>query len=442
MAKILVIDDEDNIRQSLKSALERRQHEVVTAASLNEGRRFIAGGFDLILLDIMLPDGNGVDLLQEILAANASQAVVMISGHADIDIAVSAIRSGAHDFLEKPLSLDKILVTIDNVCRTSRLVSEKDRLASIVYGELVGNSTIMQDLKSDIDRAADRAQRFLVIGENGTGKELVAHRIHRRSKLAEGPFVAVNCAALPAELVESELFGHTAGAFTGARKRRTGRFAEADGGSIFLDEISEMPLEAQAKILRVIEAREFTPVGGDIVSTFSGNIIAATNRDLNARVKEKLFRQDLLYRLNVVELAVPPLRERPDDIPVLADHFLRRFAAESGMAAKSLDTKASRHLQTYAFPGNVRELKNLMERLNIYCDHATIGLDDLRSVLPFAPDDTGETLREATRRFESDYIRAALARHDGNVTRAAQELGLERSYLYKKLKQLDAQNGD
>ncbi|MBD3402862.1 response regulator [candidate division GN15 bacterium] len=442
MASILVIDDEENIRQSLKSALERRDHRVVTAADCAEGRRFGTAEFDLVLLDVMLPDGNGVDLLEELLRMDPRRAVVMISGHADVDIAVSAIRKGAHDFLEKPLSLDKVLVVLDNVTRSGRLRSEKERLSSRVYGEMVGESPAIERLRSDAVKAAARTSRFLITGENGTGKELVANLIHRSSRYADGPFVAVNCAALPSELVESELFGHLAGAFTGASKRRKGRFAEAVGGSIFLDEISEMPLEAQAKILRVIETNEFTPVGADRAERFDGNIIAASNRDLDKQVESGDFRQDLLYRLNVVDLKVPALRDRPKDIGSLARHFLSRFAEETGTGQRRLTEEAIDHLQRYPFPGNVRELKNLMERVNIYCDTGTVGVEDIRPLMPYQPQGERPSLREATRQFELDYIKSTIARCDGNMQQAARQLGLERSHLYKKLKQLDPDNGN
>ena len=434
MARILIIDDEKSIRTSLKSALERRSHEIVTAATYAEGRQFVSAEFDLILLDIMLPDGNGMDLLKTILLKKPGQLVVMISGHADIDTAIEAIRIGAYDFFEKPLSLDRMLITIENATRTNRLVLEKDRLASQLYGEMIGESEAITQLKEEITLAAPKTNRFLILGENGTGKELVAHMIHRRGQFADGPFVAVNCAALPSELVEAELFGHTASAFTGATRVRKGKFIEADRGTIFLDEISEMPLDTQAKILRALETREITPVGSEESVRISGNIIAASNRDLNRMVADGAFRQDLLYRLNVVQFHIPPLRERAEDIPILTNYFLDRFAAESTSAAKRLSKEAMRLLIDNRFPGNIRQLKNLIERLNIFCPGPKIELDELKRHLPDESESGRMKLKDAVAEFETRFIKAAIARNQGNIAQAARELGLERSHVYKKLK--------
>lgn len=434
MAKILVIDDEDNIRSSLKSALERREHSVVTAADLKEARSFLSVSYDLIFLDIMLPDGNDLEFLKEILKLNPEQMVVMISGHADINMAIEAIRTGAYDFIEKPLSLDKILITIDNAVKTDQLHLEVEKLSSQIYGEMIGESSIMHKLKEDIKKSAPRTSRFLILGENGTGKELVANMIHRFSNNAKGPFVAVNCAALPSELVESELFGHTAGAFTGANKARRGKFAEANGGSIFLDEISEMPLEAQAKILRTVETKMISPVGSDKTDKINLNIIAASNRKLNQMVAEGKFRQDLLYRLNVVTFELPPLRERKEDIPLLCEFFLKQFAYETKTKVKKIAVEAQSYLKAFHFPGNIRELRNLMERLNIYCESDIIQRSDLEELLPYIPKNEAQNLKEAVSAFEQKQIDAAIKRNGGNVAKAARELGLERSLLYKKMK--------
>lgn len=434
MAKILIVDDEEKICSSLKSAFERRGHEAVTARNYREGADFAKADFDLIFLDVMLPDGNGIDLLKEILSTDRRRTAVMISGHADIDMAVEAIRSGAYDFIEKPLSLDRVLITVDNATRTSRLLSERNRLSSLLYGELIGESQEIRKLKEDIALSAPRATRFLILGENGTGKELVAHMIHSHGRNPDGPFVAVNCAALPSELVESELFGHIKGAFTGAGRSRKGRFQEADGGSIFLDEISEMPTTAQAKILRAIESSEITPVGSNRATTVNCNMIAASNRDLVRLAGEGKFREDLLYRLNVVQFKILPLRERRGDIPILADYFLGRFAVETGSASKKLSDEALSYLAEFPFPGNTRELKNLMERVNIYCDKTEVHLEDIRPLLPSYPKDKSLTLREAVGNFEIEYIKAMINQNEGNITEAARQLGIERSHLYKKLK--------
>lgn len=434
MAKILIIDDEKNIRNSLKSALQRRGHEITTACSFAEGSKHLDTDYDLILLDIMLGDGNGLELLKQFLKKNRRHMVVMISGHADVDMAVGAIRAGAYDFIEKPISLDRVLVTIDNATRTSRLRAETGRLASLVYGEFIGQSPPVVQMKKDITRAAGKTSRFLILGENGTGKELVAHMIHRAGNRADGPFVEVNCAALPSELVESELFGHVKGAFTGASTARKGRFVEASGGSIFLDEISEMSLDAQAKILRAIESSQITPVGSDKSVTVDANIIAASNRNLEDMVTDQTFRQDLLYRLNVVQFQLPPLRERRDDIPLLASHFLKRFAHETGSITRTLSTAAINTLTAYDYPGNVRELKNLMERVNIYCDCQKIGPSDLKPLMPPVQENTVRPLKEAVTEFEQSYIENILQRNNGNMTESARQLGLERSHLYKKIK--------
>jgi DNA-binding NtrC family response regulator len=436
MARILVIDDEQTIRDSLAAALSRRGHQVGTAASFAEGARLTDDGYDVILLDVRLPDGNGLDLLKAILARDSRQIVVMISGHADIDTAVEAIRSGAWDFIEKPLSLDRVLITIDNARRTTSLISEKDRLTRQVYGEFIGESPTVIALKNAVLRSAPRATRFLITGENGTGKELIAHMVHRYSRFAEGPFVAVNCAALPTELIEAELFGHTAGAFTGARKSRNGLFVHASGGSIFLDEIGDMPPAAQAKILRVIESQTVTPVGADSPVHTTGNVIAATNRNLEQLITQGAFRQDLLYRLNVVQFDLPPLRERPEDIPLLARHFLARFAAETKSPPRLLTEPALRRLRRHQFPGNTRELKNLMERINIHATTSRIEADIIDRLMPDNPAAAPITLKDALDNCERDFIKTAIARNSGNMTDTARELGIERSHLYKKIRKL------
>jgi two-component system nitrogen regulation response regulator NtrX len=434
MARILVIDDEANIRASLKSSLERRGHDIVTAANLAEGREFYSGAFDLILLDVMLPDGNGIDLLREIKQRDPSQSVLMISGHADIQTAVSAIKLGAYDFIEKPLSLDRLLVTIQNAKRARLLSEEKQRLSWRVYGELIGESAVIKKLRQDVAVSAPKTDRFLILGENGTGKELVAHMIHSLARNADGPFIAVNCAALPRELVESELFGHTKGAFTGATRERKGRFQEAEGGTIFLDEIGDMPMEAQAKILRTLETRTVSPVGADKEQSVNVVVVAASNRDLSRLVTEGKFRQDLLYRLNVVSYYLPPLHDRPEDIPLLASHFLRRFAEDAGTVIKQLSNEAVALLRSHPFPGNVREFKNLMERLNIYIDSPEIRADHLRSLLPESAAAPEGSLKEAVDNFERNHILKTLHSNRGNVAQTARQLRLERSHLYKKMK--------
>ena len=434
MARILIIDDEENIRRSLKTALDKRNHETVTASNFKEGDEFARAGFDVIFLDVMLPDGNGLDLLKIFLGRDSRQIVVMISGHANIDTAVEAIRAGAYDFIEKPLSLERVLITIDNATRTSRLLSQQTQLSSRLYGEFIGENERIKRLRYDVALSAAKTTRFLISGENGTGKELIAHLIHRSGQYADGPFVAVNCAALPAELVEAELFGHTPGAYTGAGKGRKGKFLEADRGSIFLDEISEMPPAAQAKILRVVETRTVTAVGADKPVNIECNIIAASNRDLEKLVKEEKFRQDLLYRLNVVQFRIPSLRERRDDIPLLAAYFLNLFSTETKSGIRELTPDAVEFLQSLDYPGNTRELKNLMERVNIYCDKRLVDRTDIKNLVPSGPAPAAGTLKDAVAEFEREYINTAVARNGGNISAAARELGLERSHLYKKLR--------
>ncbi len=436
MAKILVIDDEQNIRSSLKGALDRRGHDTVTADSYAEGARFASGDFDIIFIDVMLGDGNGLDLLKMVLQKYPRQVIVMISGQADIDMAVDAIRSGAYDFIEKPLSLDRVLVTVENAAATRRLRDETERLSSLVYGEFIGESAPVRQLREKIATVAGRASRFLILGENGTGKELVANMLHRASH-RDGAFVAVNCAAIPMDLFESELFGHVKGAFTGATADRKGRFVEADRGSLFLDEITETPPEAQAKLLRALETKHITPVGADREISIDCNLIAASNRDIEKMIAEGAFREDLYYRLNVIQIDLPPLRERPDDIPVLASHFLTRFAGEAGSTIKTLDPGAVELLRKYRFPGNVRELKNLMERVNIYCERDTIRAADLRGLMPPVRESKTRRLKDAVQDFEREYIERAIARNDGNMTETARQLGIERSHLYKKIAKYD-----
>ena len=435
MARVLIVDDEAQIRSSLSGALGRRGHEIVTAASIAEATRFITAGFDIILLDVLLPDGNGLELMNDLLKADSKQTVVIISGHADVDMAVDAIRAGAYDFIEKPLSLDRVLITIDNAVRTRNLVSKNDELTRSLYGEMIGRSDAIGSLKANIRQSAPLTTRFLILGENGTGKELVAHLIHEQSRFSQGPFVAVNCAALPDELVEAELFGHTAGAFTGASAARKGKFTEADHGSIFLDEISEMPLTAQAKILRLIETKIVQPIGSNKEIKIECNIIAASNRELASMAEAGKFRQDLLYRLNVVQYNLPPLRKRIDDIPLLAEHFLDRFADECKSNRKRFADDALDLLSRLPYRGNVRELKNLIERVNIYCNNDIISAEDIKPHLPATSiEPGGKTLRQAVSLFELEFIRSAVMRNGGNMSAAARELGIERSHLYKKLK--------
>ena len=439
MAKILLVDDEHDIRTTLSAALTRRGFSVETAATIKAAREKTSGDHDLIMLDVMLPDGSGVDLLKEITAHPNHPPVVMISGVAGIETAVTSIRSGAVDFLEKPLTLDRVLVTINNILKSENLKAENKDLAQRLYGRLIGNSPAMKKIRHEIDATAPRSSRFLILGENGTGKELVARMIHEHGIYKSGRFVPVNCAALPSELIESELFGHLKGSFTGAVSDKTGRFAEADEGTIFLDEIADMRPEAQAKILRVLESGELRPVGSSDTRRIELNVIAATNRAVAGLVESGAFRQDLYYRLNVVTITIPPLRERREDIADLYRYYLDRFARQSGRANITIAPEAMELLTQYHYPGNIRELKNIAERISIYVDKLEALPADIRPLLPQVGSDAVRPLREAVDDFEAEYIRRAIGSCGGNMTEAARLLGLERSHLYKKIRKSEGE---
>ncbi len=437
MPKILIIDDDHEIRSTLSAALKRREFGVDTALNLTAAREKTLSNFDLVLLDVMLPDGSGVDLLKEMTAVPDHPPVVMMSGVAGIETAVESIREGAVDFLEKPLSLDRVLVTIDNALKRRRLERENVELSERAYGRVVGSSPEMKKIIGEIQTTAPRSLRFLILGENGTGKELIARMIHDHGRYASGRFVPVNCAALPSELNESELFGHIKGSFTGAVGDKTGRFVEADKGTIFLDEIADMQAEAQAKILRVLEGGEVRPVGSSETIQVDLNVVAATNHDILGAVDAGDFRQDLFYRLNVVTFTIPPLRERKKDIPELYRYFLGMFALQSGRQPVTIEQDAMAFLKSYRYPGNVRELKNIAERITIYVDKPTASLADVQPLMPPSHSKSFMPLKEAVEEFEADYIRRVIDASDGNMTEAARRLGLERSHLYKKIKKLD-----
>ncbi len=439
MTRILIVDDEREIRSTLSAALGRRGYKTDTAINIAAAQDKPLGKYDLVLLDVMLPDGSGLDLLPHIMSEPDHPPVVMMSGVAGIETAVESIHRGAVDFLEKPLSLDRVLVTIENALKAETLRAENLSLSKMIYGSFIGDSNHIKRIKKEIEATAPRSTRFLILGENGTGKELVARMIHERSRFAEGRFVPVNCAALPSELIESELFGHIKGSFTGAVSDKTGRFAEADRGTIFLDEIADMQAEAQAKILRVIEGGELRPVGSSETTQVELNVIAATNRNILKLVDDGSFRQDLFYRLNVVTFNLPPLRERPDDIPALYQHFLEFFAHQSGRVAAVVTPDAMELLTRYHYPGNVRELKNIAERISIYVDHKEASITDIRPLLPRFGDEPVLALKEAVDEFEAGYIRRVIGACGGNMAEASRKLGLERSHLYKKIKKL---NGD
>ena len=437
---VLVVDDEPAIRSTLKGVLEDEGFQVFTAASGEEGLEQLEKVKpDVALLDVMMPAGiDGIETLRRIKASGSDVAVIMISGHGTIETVVTAVKLGALDFVEKPLTVDRILIRLNQAMDRKKLQEENillKRERDERY-QMIGESLAMRDLAAKIRQVAPTNSRVLIMGENGTGKELAARAIHRNSKRADQPFIQVNCAAIPTELIESELFGHEKGAFTGAIASTQGKFQQANGGAILLDEIGDMSLLTQSKVLRVLEEQEFVRVGGKNNIKIDVRVIAATNKDLSAEVREGKFREDLFYRLNVIPIYVPPLRERVEDIPLLATYFIARFCRENGKREKKISQEAVNLLQTYKWPGNVRELKNLIERLVIMVSDDVIEASEL-------PDDFTEhsisvsslTLRGARSQFESRFILQALKRNSWNISETARQLEIERTNLHRKMKQ-------
>ena len=445
-AHILVVDDEPSILTTLQKALSVEGYAVDVAGGIKVAEEKLKKRtYDLCLFDVMLPDGDGVELLERMRAGKTDTPVIMMSGHANIDTAVRAVRVGALNFLEKPLNTDAQLIAVETPLRLTRAEAEaRDlRRAAGATGELVGESPAIKKLVEQIGRAAKSNASVLVTGERGTGKELVARAIHMLSPRAKGPLEKLNCAALPSELIESELFGHEAGAFTGATKQRRGKFERASGGTLFLDEVGDMPLPMQAKLLRVLQEREIERVGGSETLTVDVRVVAATNRDLLAACESGAFRADLYDRLNVLPLAIPPLRARREDVPLLARHFLALASASNDRRDMVLDDGAIAALGAYAWPGNVRELKNVIERLVILTPDARIYADDVAACLPagnsaktaglYRP---GVPFRVLVDEAERVVIQEALAHHGGQMAATARALDLERSHLYKKARAL------
>ncbi len=439
---VLVIDDEEGIRETLKGILEDEGYEVLVAEDAEEGLRlFDRESVDLVLLDIWLPGMDGIEALRLMRDLRPHTPVIMISGHGTIELAVKASKLGAYDFLEKPLSLERVLITVKRAIEKSVLEGTLRSLREDVTKRfrLVGESPVIKHLKAQIELVASSNSMVLVTGESGAGKELVARLIHALSPRQDGPFVEVNCAAIPQELIESELFGHERGSFTGAFERKKGKFELADHGTLFLDEVGDMSLQAQAKVLRVIETREFQRVGGSKTIKVDVRIIAATNKDLKEEVKKGRFREDLFYRLNVIPLRVPSLRERKEDIPLLVEHFLNLIASEYGKPPKKISKDAIELLMEYDWPGNVRELKNMIERLVIMCPGEVITPDELRStgLVKISSDYFAlKTLKEAKEAFERDFIVRKLEENNWNISKTAEAIDIERTALYRKLKQL------
>jgi two-component system nitrogen regulation response regulator NtrX len=437
--KILIVDDEPNILSSVGSALQRMGYAVVTASSAKAGEKAIDDSIDVALLDVWLGDGDGIELLGKIKYRYPKVECVMISGHAEIGTAVTAVKSGAYDFLEKPLSLDKIEVILNNIARLKKLESERDTLREKLgeTSRLVGQSQPIKELKKTITRVAPEDSRVLIIGENGTGKELVARLIHDNSPRAKAPFVAVNCAALPDELIESELFGYEKGAFTGASKSKPGRFEIAAGGTLFLDEIGETSAKTQAKLLRAVEEGKITRLGGTAEITTDVRVLSATNKDLKKMISEGKFREDLYYRLAVLLVEISPLRERREDIPLLVQYFADTFCRKTGRSPKKFERAAMDIFERYHYPGNIRELANYVERIVILSQAELIDINEIKNYLPqLAESEISGPLKLASEQFEREYITKCIARAEGNMTKAAELLGLERSHLYKKMKSL------
>ena len=440
---LLVVDDEAGIRESLSSILQDEGYFVEAVGSAEEAlQRAANGDVEVVLLDVWLPGMDGLEALSRLRTSLRPPAVIMISGHGTIETAVRATKLGAFDFIEKPLSLDKIIVLVRNAMQQRRLQEENQLLRSeLGYRyQVIGESVPMKALRQQIAVTAPTNGRVLIYGESGTGKELVARALHAASLRSKGLFVEVNCAAIPEELIESELFGHVKGSFTGASEDKIGKFQKADGGTLFLDEVGDMSLRTQSKVLRVLEEQRFEPVGSSQTLTVDVRVLAATNKNLEQEIARGAFRQDLFYRLNVIPFFVPPLRDRTEDIPILARHFLNEFSSAYGKKTRELSDAAMDILLRHPWPGNVRELRNLIERLVIVCPQARIEPHHLPPELfrgvAESPQHPYSTLHEARSAYEREFILRKLQENRWNMTQTASALGLERSHLYRKMKSL------
>ncbi len=451
---ILVVDDEPAILDSLSKILEDEGYQVTLAKSGAEAIRTLSTEpHDLVMLDIWMPEMDGLDTLKRLREQWPRQQVVMMSGHGSIETAVRSIKLGAYDYIEKPLSLDNVTLRVRHALDQHRLEEENLKLRSKVEGryQLVGSSPAMQRLRALIATAGPTSGRVLLSGENGTGKELVARAIHQESTRRDKPFVAVNCAAIPETLIESELFGHEKGSFSGATSMKRGQFEQADGGTLFLDEIGDMSLNTQAKVLRALQEQQFTRVGGTKLLKVDVRVIAASNKNLQKEIEKGQFRDDLYYRLNVLPIEVPPLRERKEDVPLLVRHFIKQHAEEQGLKVKEISPEALQALSQYDWPGNIREVRNLVERLMIMVPEPVIeaGHVDLflqgRSggqagappAMPAAK--SYASLREARNAFEKDFISRKLREHHWNISKTADDLQIERSHLHRKIKLLNVE---
>jgi DNA-binding NtrC family response regulator len=443
-ANLLIVDDEANTLASLSRAFRLAGHEATVCDNAIKALELVkTQNFDLIFSDVVMPGKDGLSFLEDLNALGITAPVVMMSGQAHIEMAVRATRLGALDFLEKPVSTEKLLLTIDNVFKLRRLESENRQLRQrLGKHEIVWNSEVMRKVMTQVERVAASESRVCILGETGTGKELVARTLHERSPRSAGPFVTLNCAAVPAELIESELFGHEKGSFTGAASRHTGKFEQADRGTIFLDEIGDMPTSMQAKLLRVLEEGEVERIGGDKPISVDVRVLVATHRNLETLVRDGKFRQDLFHRVYVFPLSLPPLRDRQEDIPALIEYFARQVCAQNGWKAIPFTPQAIDALVAYSWPGNVRELRNMVERLMLLATENEITTETVRSGMPSASATAvsqaaaSGTLAERVQTFERESILAELKRSNYHITNAARSLGLERSHLYKKAEQL------
>ncbi len=463
---ILVVDDEKGVRDSLQLVLEYEGYRILKASTGQEGLDKVeAGEPEVILLDVKMPGLDGLEVLERLKPAETGRVVVMISGHADISTAVEATRKGAFDFLEKPLDQENVLLTVRNAMTRARLERQNRLLRTEVEEKftLIAQSPAMREVLNLVERVATTDARVLITGENGTGKELIARRIHSMSGRVTEPFVPVNCAAIPRDLIESELFGHVKGAFTGAHSNKVGKFELASGGTLFLDEVGDMSLSAQSKVLRALEEGVVERVGGSTPIRIDVRVIAATNKDLEAQIGVGEFREDLYYRLRVVPLPIPPLRERPEDVAPLCDHFLAYYAAVGKRTPRVPTAEARERLEDYPWPGNVRELRNTMERLVIMSEGETVTASDVEVVLGYAAgegvpgvrppepkgvEDVTRLLREAPDlssfrdEVERVYLLKVLEEHNWNVRAAARAMGIQRSNLYRKLDKHGIERGD
>ncbi len=440
---ILIVDDEKNIRRSVAMICSGEGYETKTAADSEEALKMLdAGGIDLALLDIAMPGMDGLSLLKEIKKKSPETTAIMISGNATLQNAITATKEGAFDFIEKPITKEKLLISINNALQSSTLQKENIELKKQLTGkfEMVGESRAMKEILEQISKVAPTNGRVMITGESGTGKELIARAIHENSLRKNGAFIKVNCAAIPEELIESELFGSEKGAYTGAHQTREGKFSLADGGTLFLDEVGDMSLNAQAKVLRVLQEGEFEKVGGHKTQKVDVRVLAATNKDLEKEAQADRFRDDLYFRLNVVPINSPPLRRRKDDIPILVQSFIESYAGENGVRKKEVSSEAMEVLRGYDWPGNIREIKNMIERLMIMCSSDIIDVADLPDNIQSPTSKTafnmesGMTLKEVKENIEREFIISTLKKNGWNVSQTAKDLDVDRTNLHKKIK--------